>query len=302
MFGNVRILGWVTGNGGGGGSDTFATDFTVSLSGGKTFGKYTNGQTVPAAGKTAVQVILMAAIEDIAPTYTPATISLSKSIANVAEVGTTYVNNTLNAVFTQNDAGALTNIRIQKNGSDILPNGSTSPFSKIDNGTYLVTPQTFQAFCNYNAGPVKNYTPSGTPDPRPPQIRSVNAPQAAENNFASNLLTIQGYYNYFYGPAAAAPTDSVSVRALPSSQLINAGNTFTLHTGTVQQIFAIAMPATKTLTQVFDATAGFDITSTFVLSTFNVNDAGGNPVSYNVYVLTNSVPYASDHTFNITTT
>lgn len=289
-------------NGGGGGGGNFLADITVSLSGGKTLGKYTNGQTIPSLGLTAEQVMNLIAIEDIAPTYTVATFTLGQSIATQAEVGTAYASNILTATFTQNDAGALTEIRIQKNGADITPNGTTSPFVKIDSGSYILGNITYVAYSNYDAGALKYYEPSHTLDPRTPQVRNVNAPQAAENNFASNTLVLTGLYKLFYGDSATAPTNSADTRALPSNRFTNAGNVFTLNTGTTNKIFTVAMPSTKTLVSVFDATAGFDITGSFVLSTFNVNDAGGTPVSYNVYTLTNAVTYGSNHAFTITTT
>lgn len=286
--------------GGGGGGGTFTQNITVSLSGGKTLGKYTNGQTIPSAGQTFEDVMRDIAIEDIAPTYTPATLSLTDSVANQDEVGTAYNNNLL-ATFTQNDAGILTQIRIQKNGSDMLPNGVLSPLPKNDVGTYPLGSITYVAYANYNAGIIKNYLPSGTPDPRPALIRNVNAPQAAENNFASNTVTLTGFYKIFYGPTASAPANSANVRALPSNQLTNAGNVFILNTGAVQNIFAVAIPATMSLVSVIDLDAlNANITANYVLTTFNVNDAGGNPVAYKIYIMTNAVPYSSNHRHQIT--
>lgn len=279
---------------------TFAQDIEVSLSGGKTLGKYENGDTIPSTGMTFEDVIRDIAIEDIAPTYTPATLVLVDTLTNEAEVGTAYAN-TLTATFTQNDAGALTEIRIQKNGSDIVPNGATSPFVKADSGSYPNGAVTYIAYADYNAGAVKNYSPSGTPDARTPAIRTTTAPQAAHNDYASNTVTLTGTYKQFYGPTSSAPADSAAVRALPSNRFVTAGNVFTLNTGTVEKIFAVAMPATMSLTEVIDIDAlGANITANYILSTFNVNDAGGTPVAYKVYVMTNAVPYAETHRHQIT--
>lgn len=286
---------------GGGGGGTFTQDIVVSLSNGKTIGKYVNGQTIPAIGKTPEQVMRDIAIEDIAPVYTPAVINLADTLTNVNEVGTVYALNTLTATFTQNDAGALSAIRIQKNGSDITPNGTTSPFVKTDSGSYILGTITYQAFANYGAGIIKNYTPSGTPDARTPLVRNINAPQAAENNFASSTVTLTGYYNIFHGPSATAPINSANVRALPNNQLTNAGNVFILNTGTIEKIFTVALPPGKTLVSVIDLDAlNANITANYVLTTFNVNDAGGNPVSYAVLTMTNAVPYGTNHQHQIT--
>ena len=78
---------------------TFTSDFTVALSGGKTFGKFTTGQVVPAANKTAAEVILLAAQEALAPTVnltSPTTIQFNQ----------TAINNVLNFNYTINSLGA----------------------------------------------------------------------------------------------------------------------------------------------------------------------------------------------------
>jgi len=286
---------------GGGGGGTFAADILVSLSGGKTFGKYTDGQTIPSTGLTPEQVLNLVAIEDIAPTYTPATITLIDTLANQAEVGTVYATDTLTATFTQNDAGALSAIRIQKNGSDMTPNGVSSPFVKVDSGSYVLGNITFIAYANYGAGIIKNYSPSGTPDARTPLIRNVNAPQAAEVSFASNSVLLTGTYKIFYSDSSSIPGTSAAVRALTNNRFTDAGNTFILNTGSTNTHYTVAMPATHSLVSVIDIDAlNANITANYILTTFNVNDAGGNPVSYKVYTMTNAVPYGTSHQHQIT--
>jgi hypothetical protein len=285
---------------GGGGGGTFASDILVSLSGGKTFGKYVDGETIPSMGLTPEQVLNLVAIEDIAPTYTPATLVLTDSASNQDEVGTVYSDG-LTATFTQNDAGALSSIRIQKNGVDMTPNGSSSPFIKADFGSYVLGNITFIAYADYAAGIIKTYSPSGNPDARTPLIRNVNAPQAAEVAFASNTVLLTGTYKIFYGPSSSVPGTSAAVRALPSNRFTDAGNTFILNTGSTEVNYTVAMPATMSLVSVIDLDAlNANITANYILSTFNVNDAGGTPVSYKVYTMTNGVAYASNHQHQIT--
>lgn len=275
-------------------------NITVSLPSGVTFGKYSNGQVMPTAGKTFEQILRDAAIADIAPTYTPATIILSQSSPAIAEVGTAYIN-TLTAAFTKNDAGNLSAIRIEKKGVQLGLGGSSASIARTDTDAYPLGVTDYIAYANYAAGSPKNYTPSGTPDARTPAVRTANAPQAAENNFASATVTLTGQYKLFYGPVATAPSNSANVRALPSNRFTGSGNAFTLNTGTTQKIFAIAMPATMSLVSVIDADAlNANITSNYVLSTFSVNDAGGNAVAYKVYVLANAVPYPSSHQHLVT--
>ena len=81
------------------GGSKFTTDLTVSLSNNKTFGRYLNGQVIPAAGKTAAEVIQMALAEPINPTVnltSPTTISFNL----------TAINNVLNFNHTINTLGA----------------------------------------------------------------------------------------------------------------------------------------------------------------------------------------------------
>ena len=62
-----------------GGGDLFTDDITVSIDTGKSFGRYENGNVIPASGKTANEVIILACFEAQAPT-----VNLSSSGNNVA--------------------------------------------------------------------------------------------------------------------------------------------------------------------------------------------------------------------------
>ena len=98
---------------------TFSNDLIVSLSSGKTFGKYLNGQTIPATGKTTAQVIEMAIVESIAPTInlsSSTTIAFNQtSISNILNFS--YVINSLGATaasvvleWRRNNSGSWTNL------------------------------------------------------------------------------------------------------------------------------------------------------------------------------------------------
>ena len=60
------------------GVTTFNSNLTVSIAAGKTFGRYVNGDIIPASGKTAQQVIAMSLVEPLNPTVT-----LSSSSSNL---------------------------------------------------------------------------------------------------------------------------------------------------------------------------------------------------------------------------
>lgn len=281
-------------------SSLFTADILVSLSAGKTLGRWINGQTIPLVGKNIQQGFETLAIESIYPTYNIPTMSLSQSQPYYGEVGES-LSNVLTATFSQNDAGGLTAIRIQKNGSDLTPNGVSSPFVKTDTGVRSLTSITYQAYSNYLAGALKNISPSGLPDDRTPLVRDPNAPQAASSNFASNALSYIGYYKIFYSPSATSITTSAQVRAALQNRFTNSGNNFILNTGTAYSIYFIWMPVANSLVSVFDIqSSNANVTGQFALSSLSVNDAGGNPVSGNLYTMTSAVPYAVNHQFNVT--
>lgn len=113
------------------------------------------------------------------------------------------------------------------------------------------------------------------------------------------------FYNLiFYGPASAVPATSSAVRDLTNRGFTTGlSNPFTLNTGTTYNIFSVAMPNSNTLSQVLDLDAlSVNITSNYVLSSFNVNDYLDTPTPYKVYTMTNAVPYSPSHRHQVTRT
>ncbi len=74
------------------------------------------------------------------------------------------------------------------------------------------------------------------------------------------------------------------------------------NTGTEHKIFVFAMPKNRQIISAIDKGAwSLDITSAFNASNeIMVNDKNGNPVTYNVYVLDNAIPYSNNHEIIIT--
>jgi hypothetical protein len=77
----------------------FTGDLTVSLTNNKTFGRYTNGQIIPANGKTPSQVLQLALVEPIPPT-------VSLTSATTIAFNQTAISNILNASHTINSLNA----------------------------------------------------------------------------------------------------------------------------------------------------------------------------------------------------
>ena len=80
----------------------FPNDLSVSLPGGKTFGRYGTGETIPAAGKTPAEVILMAIAAPIDPTVNLAGSNILTSAFNSPSPVTTSITGS----YTINSAGA----------------------------------------------------------------------------------------------------------------------------------------------------------------------------------------------------
>lgn len=94
-----RIL--ISGSTGSGNTATkFTSDILVSIAAGKTFGKYVNGETIPALGKTSNEVIIMALAESLAPT-----VSLGSS-GNDVSFGQASKTVSLNFSYIINTVGA----------------------------------------------------------------------------------------------------------------------------------------------------------------------------------------------------
>jgi hypothetical protein len=198
------------------------------------------------------------------------------------------VSTTLSGTITRNSVNvSLTNYTIQYSvDSGAWTNVGTAV--SIGPGTSSIT--------STNHNPVADNTASN--------IRYRVVVVDAYTTTTSSISTINFYYMIYYGPSASAPTNSTSVRALPSRGFINGSsplsNPFNLNTGTDHSIFTVALPNSSTITQVLDLDAlNANITANYINSVITVNDYGGNSSNYNVYTLTNAVPYSSSHRHQI---
>ncbi len=261
---------------------TFSSDITVVLSGGKTFGKYRNGDVIPALGKTAVEVILLATVEYISATFTSFSVT---GQASTVEVGTTVSGS---KTFTWNitlNSGAVPTITVY----DVTAASNLITDTPND-GSESSTIVTVQLNSNGANQAWRGIGTDITPDP--------------DVIFNSSNFTITGRYFRFYGYASASPTDSLTVRALPqSSYQTSNSQSFNLNTGSLLTKFVVALPPGRTISQVIDLDAlNTDITTEYIIQpSINVVDAGGTSRVYNVYEMNIGVPYSATHRHQITT-
>lgn len=251
---------------------TFPSDLTVSLGGGRTFGRYGDGDLIPASGKTPIEVIQLAVVEPQDPT-----VSLSSSVSNI-ETGTVNVSVNLTFSYTINNPGAsassaVLEFRRGNSGSwtTIMSNPSLNAFShNFVNDSDLDI--------NYRYTVIDN--------------------QGSQNSSTRN---VNFSYRVFYGASASIPTNSSGVRSLPDSRFTESGDIFNLNTGSSYVNFTVAIPTGESLSEVIDLDAlNANITSQYLNNQLDVDDAGENPVQYNVYTMSTSIPYSSNHRHRIT--
>lgn len=117
----------------------------------------------------------------------------------------------------------------------------------------------------------------------------------------SSTSTISFGFLAFHGPSSSVPTTSSAVRSLPTRFFTSTSDVFNLNTGSTEVNFTVAIPSTETISEVIDLDAlNANITSQYVNNNFNVDDAGGTAVSYNVYTMTQASAYSSNHRHQVT--
>jgi hypothetical protein len=263
-------------------ANTFLADIDVVLADGKTLGKYVTGETIASTGLTAEEVLNLIATEYLSASWIYFTYSGSTTV----EVGTTLSGSKTFTWAIDEGSGQVDEIDIY----DVT--ATASLFTSLTNdGSHSGTINTIQLNTNGSTQSWKGISTDVTPTP--------------DVLLDSSNTTITANYYRYYGAAAARPTDSATVKALPSSAFQTSNvNTFTLNTGLTYNKWYIALPPGRGITSVIDMDAfDLDITSEFTnVSTISVDDAGSTGRSYSLYEMENGVPYSgTEHIFSITT-
>ena len=246
---------------------TFLTNTPVVLASGKTLGKYTNGQTILSAGKTFEEVIKDIALEYVNPTFS--SFSITGQPITV-EVGTTLSGSKTFTWGITLNSGIVPTIDIYDNTASATLLAATP-----NDGTQAQAINTIQLNAN-------NATQSWK--------RIANNSNGA--NVESGNFVVTSLFNRFWGAVATLPASSVDGAAnrvyanlLTTTAKTNGTNTFTLVTGTTSNKFIVLLPPSVTITNVTDTgNLGLDITSSYILSTITIKDAGGTDRAYNQYL------------------
>ena len=279
------------------GSSKSTEEVEVNLGAGGSVGGLSTGDSIP-AGTTLDQLITMLTQKSVPATYTQPGVTCRVSSGTAAgsyEVGTS-ITTTLQATFTQNDAGALTTLAINKSGvgSPII-SGASSP-QTTDAQTFTLGEETvsFTATASYADGAIKNDN-LGKPSPEG-QIKAGSKTSAA--------VSFVGKRNLFYGTGTGATPEITSelVRGLANKKLGPAnGTTFDINVAAGQQYVVIAYPATlRNLTKCFYVEQNTDLVENFALQTKSVQGANGAAgADYKVYVYSMAIPAAAGMTLQV---
>jgi hypothetical protein len=213
------------------------------------------------------------------PNYIQPAAVLDSFTGTPFEVGQT-VNQVLNVSWTQGSAGSLINGNVTRNGTNTVLTYNSVPQTLTINEVTQVSNTTYRNTVNYNQGPVLNNS-LGYPDP--------TGRISAGSKFIE--VSHRGFYRMFFGSVATIP----AIRSLPSNKfdqasIPGAGSITPAEFGIISQNNIIfALPSPRILTNVV-TDANETITSSFTLSSAQVQLPNGVWYPYNYYILTTIIP------------
>jgi len=248
----------------------FTKNVPVKLAPGKYLGKYINGDTIPAKGKTMDEFLEDIAIEIVHPNYTLPSVVLNFPRDTVYEIGAN-LNFNFSSSFTRNDAGAATSSVYQNNGTVL---GGTS-FSAA-----LTSNAKFKVVVNYAAGTAKNNN----------QGVSDTTGQIGSGSVTSNEVQVSVLPKAYWGYSSSSnPSDATIIggsSALASSKAKD-GFSITVPSGNSQYVFYAYPTSYGDLDALY--VGGFESKDAFTLVKRNVTNANNYTQSYNIYISNNTL-------------
>jgi hypothetical protein len=119
-------------------------------------------------------------------------------------------------------------------------------------------------------------------------------------NEEGDLIMLEQPFNknlVYYGPLDVEPTSLDDLKRLENIVFYQPEKLdYKLDTGNVYKKFIIAIPNEKILDLVLDENAMYaDITRTYIQKTMTIKNNSGVDVDYNVYTMSNAIPYTRNH-------
>ena len=254
----------------------YAKKFTkdVVLNGVSSFGKYTNGQTIPAKGKTLDEFLYDVVTKVVLPTYTAPSVSISASPAFGAyEIGYDPGQVTLSNTYTKNDAGNVTLTTYNKGGTSLGAGVNiNSPGPITSSVSYNVT-------VNYGAGTTVKNDNLGNPYP---------TGQITAGSTSSGSGSYSTYSKRYWGGTSVAFTASNTYNYASLSQALGSDNSGSSNSITVsltptgtQNVFFAYLASSPDLSSVLYN--GLENIDAFTKTLINITNAQGHAQSYKVY-------------------
>lgn len=271
-------------------SNITSTQITVN---GLTQGLYKDGTVIP-AGTNIQKIIENMLLQINPPTYIAPIFNLSGDGLFVVEAGT-KLNPTLVPNFIQNDAGAVTNYTLKKNGTNIL--NSPSVVQHTDNQFTIGDANvSYNAAVSFLDGVIKkDNTDSFNPLGR-----------ILAGTKTSNSVIYSGKRNVFFGADLESNikvSTSLEVRELAGKVLGGTtGTSFNIEIPVGTKKITIAYPATIRDISSIKYVEGLnaEIKTIFQKSLLNISGANNyNPIEYKVFVYIPDVPFSNNATYNI---
>lgn len=277
----------------------FASNLVITANIGVQTIDSSGSKTLDTAGKNLKQVLDMIVAEELNPSVSQPSVSVTLSNSGVKEVGTNFTPNyscNLNpGSYKYGPATGVTatswSISDTNSNSSDTQNGSLTDFQVIESTNYRVS-----VTVQHTAGviPVTNLG------------NDYASGQIQAGSKSANSANVTGYRNTFYGTLTTKDSlpDSTVIRGLSrSNRQLNNGSKFSINIPVGAIRVVIAYPATlRNLTSVTDVNGmGAEISSSFVLNTIKVaGENNYNPVDYKVYILDYANANDTVNTYNVT--
>jgi hypothetical protein len=132
----------------GSGEYIYPNDLVVSLKGGKSFGRFGSGQSIPSTGKTPAEVIMMAISEPIDPTLTLSGSNVLTSAFNTTGSVTTSITSS-HVINSSGGTVSLANLEFRAGNSDPWLSLTTSSVTPLKYDHVFVVDPFFTSVLNY---------------------------------------------------------------------------------------------------------------------------------------------------------
>ena len=263
----------------------FTKDVVVNFGGGS-LGKYANGTTIPAKGKTLDDFLLDLVSKSVAPSFSSPSVSISAIPgATSYEIGYDPGVVTLSSTYNKNDGGNATSTTFYKGGTALSAN-TNSPGPITSSVDYSVT-------VNYAAGTGTKNDNLGTPYPN--TITAGSTPAS---------LSFSSYSKRYWGGISVpfnttSVYDITSLSPVPSSDNSGGSKSITTNitiTGTQYAFYAYPASNADLSSIMYN---NFESINTFTKTIVQIKNAQGYTQNYKVYTSNDPISATlSSITFN----